>query len=108
MTLLASMVTALLLTLLLEIPFAYLWGVRKNGLILVILMNLLTNPVANLLWALAWQIGWATNWFILGLELGVVTVEGFCCRGIIKHPWPFALLINLFSYALGVWIQLIV
>ena len=41
----------------------------------------------------------------LVLEAAVVTAEGLCCRGVIRRPWLFALLVNLFSYSVGALIQ---
>ena len=103
--LLASMAAALALTLCFELLFALVWGVRKKGLLLVILMNLLTNPAVNLLWFLAWQIGWSSPLLLLGLEIMVVLIEGLCCRGMIRRPWLFALSINVFSYTMGELVQ---
>ena len=105
MSLALSMLTALTLTLVLELSFALVWGVRKRGLVLVILMNILTNPAVNLLWQLLYLVGWNTGWALIALEAAVVVVEGFCCRGIIRRPWLFALLVNAFSYGMGELLQ---
>ncbi len=90
---------SLLLTLLFELPFALAWGVRKRGLVLVILMNLLTNPAVVTLHYLT---GLTLIW-----ELAAVVTEGFCCRGMIRKPWLFALLINTFSYSMGELLQFV-
>ena len=58
MTMLLSMAAALGLTLVLELTFALIWGLRKKELLLVVLMNILTNPAVNLLYLLAYQVGW--------------------------------------------------
>ena len=80
MTLLSSFLTALFLTLAFELLFAWVWGVRKHGLLLVILMNILTNPAVNLLHYFAvYLLGWPAFWVILTLEAAVVITEGFCC-----------------------------
>jgi len=106
MTLLVSMFLALLLTLILELLFSLVWGVRKDGLLMVVLMNLLTNPAVNLLYYLAgFLLGWESIWLILALEAAAVLAEGFCCQGIIRRPWLFAILVNLFSYGTGELIQ---
>ena len=105
MPLALSMLTALTLTLVLELSFALVWGVRKQGLVLVILMNILTNPAVNLLWQLLYLVGWSTGWALILLEAAVVVVEGFCCRGIIRRPWLLALLVNAFSYGMGELLQ---
>lgn len=106
MNLLISFLTALGLTLVFELVFALIWGVRKEGLLLVILMNVMTNPAVNLLHFFAVSLlGWPPLWVVPLLELAVVIVEGICCRGIIRRPWLFVLLANGFSYTMGVIIQ---
>ena len=106
MSLLHATLAALALTLALELIFALVWGVRKEGLLVVGLMNLMTNPAANVLYYLGVQLlGCPPLWLTLALEAAVVAVEGICCRGIIRRPWLFALLVNLFSYGVGALIQ---
>lgn len=101
---LTAILAALALTLALELIFALAWGVRKEGLLVVALMNLMTNPAANVLYYLgARLLGLPPLW--LTLEAAVVAVEGVCCRGIIRRPWLFVLLVNLFSYGVGALIQ---
>ena len=69
-------------------------------------MNLMTNPAANVLYYFGVQLlGWPPLWLTLALEAAVVAAEGICCRGIIRRPWLFALLVNLFSYGVGALIQ---
>lgn len=109
MKLLLSMLWALLLTELLELGFAWLWGLRRRQLLLVLLMNLLTNPAANLLhYLLTVLMGWPALPVILSIELAVLLTEGFCCRGMIPKPWLFAALVNGFSYGAGLLLQTIV
>jgi len=106
--LLQSLWISLLLTLVLELAFALLWGVRKRGLLLVLLMNILTNPAVVLLHFLCTAfLGWTGFFPVLVLELAAITVEAFCCRGMIRKPWLFALCINLFSYTAGELLQLL-
>lgn len=103
---LLPMVKALLLTLTFELLFALVWGVRKDRLLLVVLMNIMTNPAVNLLHYLAvYLLGWPAFWVIPVLELAAVIAEGFCCKGVIRRPWLFAVLINAFSYSMGALIQ---
>ena len=102
MPLLWSMLTALALTLALELLFALFWGLRKQELLLVALMNLLTNPAVNLLYFFAVSLcGLPALPIVLVLEAAVFVTEGFCCRGMIRHPWLFSLCINGFSYGMG-------
>ena len=106
MSLLHAILAALALTLVLELVFALAWGVRKEGLLVAALMNLMTNPAANVLYYFGVQLlGWPPLWLPLALEAAVVAAEGICCRGIIRRPWLFALLVNLFSYGVGALIQ---
>lgn len=106
MNLAASLLTALALTLIFELLFALVWGVRKDGLMLVVLMNVLTNPAVNVLHYLAvYLLGWPALWVVLVLELAAVTAEGLCCKDVIRRPWLFAVLINAFSYSMGELIQ---
>ena len=103
---LLPMVKALLLTLTFELLFALVWGVRKDGLLLVVLMNIMTNPAVNLLHYLAvYLLGWPALWVIPVLELAAVIADGFCCKKMVRRPWLFAVLINAFSYSMGALIQ---
>ena len=105
--LLHSLLISLLLTLVLELLFALIWGIRKRGLILIILMNILTNPAVVLLHFFCTVfLGWTGFLPVLILELAAIVVEGFCCRGMIRKPWLFAFCINLFSYSIGELLQL--
>ena len=104
--LLLSLLISLSLTLLLEEAFALVWGLRGRDLGLVALMNVMTNPAAVTLWFLARRIlHWNGLWLVLLLEALVVLAEGLCCRGQIRRPWTFALLVNLFSYGMGQLLQ---
>ena len=103
---LTSLAVSLGLTLALELAFALVWGVRGRGLVLVALMNLLTNPpLVTLHWMVVRRLGLPSWPVTVILELAAVAVEGFCCRGVIRRPWVFALLINLFSFSAGALLQ---
>ena len=107
--LLHSLMISLLLTLVLELLIALVWGVRKKGLVLVILMNILTNPaeVLLLIQCVAF-LGWTGFLPVLILELAAILVEAICCRGVIRKPWLFAICANVFSYTLGELLQLLI
>ena len=108
MYLLSALAISLALTLLLELTFALLWGIRGKGLVLVILMNILTNPaVVTLHYICTAVFGWNEILPVLFLEMAAITAEGLCCRGMIQKPWKFAICINLFSYFAGEILQLI-
>lgn len=107
--LLYALAVSLTLTLALELLFALAWGVRGRALGLVALMNVLTNPAAVTLHFLALHVwNWPPVWTAVLVEVLVVLAEGLCCRGFIKRPWCFALLVNLFSYGCGLILQLFV
>ena len=103
---------SLLLTLLLEELFAFLWGLRgKRELGLVALVNCLTNPPVVLLYYTAAGL-WRWNWVLVTivLETAAVLVEWLCYRAYseqVRKPFLFALLINLFSYGAGCIINLL-
>ena len=103
---------SLLLTLVFEEGFALVWGLRgRRELGLVALVNVLTNPAVVLLYYTAtglWR--WNAIPVVIVLEAAAVLVEWRCYRAFsdqVKHPFLFALLINLFSYGAGCVINLL-
>jgi len=82
------------LTLLLELPMAYLWGIRGRDLITVLAANVMTNPLAVALYLYGVP--------QLPIELGVVIVEGFAYSlHFEKRPWLLALVSNALSWGIG-------
>lgn len=102
---LRSLALSLGLTLLLEIPVAFLLGVRrKEDLLLVGLVNILTNPIVVLICNL-FLLSTASPppWFlILPLELFAVLTEGFVYQKGLSyrrvHPFLLSLILNGISY----------
>lgn len=93
---------SLLLTLVIEIVIALIWGMRsKKRILLVILVNVLTNPVAVLLcWLGIPQ---------LPVELTVVLTEALVYKAPawkIPHPVLFAIVCNTASWGTGILIQM--
>ena len=85
---------SLALTLLFEVPIAWLWGLRGRQLLTVLVANVMTNPlaVALHLWGLPQ----------LPIELGVVLAEGLAYSlHFEKRPWLLALVSNALSWGLG-------
>lgn len=85
---------SLALTLLFELPVAYLWGLRGRQLLTVLAANVMTNPlaVALHLWGIPQ----------VPIELGVVLAEGFAYSlHFEKRPWLLALVSNALSWGLG-------
>ena len=108
MNLLISIVLALTITLVLEIVFSLTWGLRKQQLWMVVLMNILTNPAANTLYSfMTVYLGWPRLLPAILLEFAVVVVEGLCCRDFMEKPWSFVVLANIFSYTAGLLLQII-
>lgn len=94
---------SLLLTLVIELMIALLWGIRsKKQILLVVLVNVLTNPAAVLLcWLGIPQ---------LPVELAVVLAEALIYRDPawkIPHPVLLAVVCNVISWGTGILIQLI-
>lgn len=100
------LVISLFLTLVFEVTYALIWGVRgRHDLWLVILVNILTNPIVVFVhyWVMlrtGWNVGAAT----LLLEAGAILTEGVIywkCGKNISRPMLFSLSVNMFSYAVG-------
>lgn len=85
------------LTLLTEVPVAYLWGLRgRHDLTVAVLANVLTNPAAVTLAALG-----APVWL---LEAAAAGVEALCYRGCcerVRYPLLLSLCANAVSCGLG-------
>lgn len=97
--LLISLGVSLSLTLLIELIYALIWGVRGQDIWLVVLMNIMTNPVVVTIHFLF------PTFPVLILEAAVVGVEGLCARGRIRQPWLYALLANTLSFSVGLLLQ---
>ena len=86
------------LTLLLELPIAYLWGLRGRQLLTVAAANVMTNPLAVALYLYGVP--------QVPIELGVVLAEGFAYSlHFDRRPWRLALVSNGLSWAIGLAIQ---
>lgn len=82
------------LTLMIEVPIAWAWGLRGRELLTVLIANVMTNPLAVALHL--------TGIPQLPIELGVVLAEGFAySRHFEKRPWLLALVSNAISWGLG-------
>ena len=82
------------LTLLFELPVAYLWGIRGRQFLAVIAANLMTNPLAVSL-----HLAGIPQ---LPIEIGVVIAEGAAYSlHFDKRPWLLSLVSNAISWGLG-------
>ena len=86
------------LTLLFELPIAYLWGLRKRELLTVFMANLMTNPLAVALHLMGIP--------QIPIEIGVVLAEGAAYSlHFEKRPWLLALVSNAISWGIGLILQ---
>ena len=86
------------LTLLFELPIAYLWGLRRRALLTVLAANLMTNPLAVALHL--------TGIPQLPIEIGVVLAEGAAYSlHFEKRPWLLAVFSNAISWGIGLMLQ---
>ena len=86
------------LTLLIELPVAYLWGLRRRALLTVFAANLMTNPLAVALHLCGIP--------QLPIELGVVIAEGAAYSlHFDRRPWLLAIFSNAISWGIGLLIQ---
>ena len=101
------MLTALVLTVVIEAALAFLFGVRtRYGQGIVLLVNVITNPLLNaVLTVVSFYLSPAAYyWFLVPLELLVVLAEGRIYRSMLQNrmnPYLFSLLLNAGSYLIG-------
>ena len=82
------------LTLLLELPVAYLWGLRGRELVTVLVANVMTNPLA-----VALNLCGIPQ---VPIEIGVGLAEGLAYRlHFDKRPWLLSLVSNAVSWGIG-------
>ena len=87
------------LTLLIEVPIAYAWGLRGRELVTVIAANVMTNPLAVALHL--------TGIPQIPIEIGVVLAEGYAYSlHFDKRPWRLSLISNALSWGIGIIMQL--
>ena len=83
------------LTLAVELPIAYFWGLRRRKLVTVLLANVMTNPLA-----VALHLAGIPQ---MPIELGVVLGEGLVYSSQFeKRPWLLALVSNALSWGIGI------
>ena len=114
---LLSLGLSLVLTLVLELGFFLIVkaGTRnydKKDLLLVVMVNILTNPAVVLLYWLATLYTDLNRVIILApLEVLAVLVEGYVYSKYgrtFKHPYIFSVAANVFSFGMGILIQIII
>jgi len=108
---LVSLGVSLGLTLLFEGLFALLWGLRGRDLLLCALVNILTNPPL-VFCAVCWRhYGPPPQWLPIPILEGLaVWTEGYFYMRDgerIQRPWLLSLCANVFSYSLGLLINVL-
>lgn len=104
---LQGMEISLAMTLVLELAYALLWGVRgRHDLLLTVLVNVLTNPIVVFMvyYVRIRRFSMNTGLVTAGLETFAVVTEALLYRRFsrtIRRPWLFSLSVNAFSYAVG-------
>ncbi len=101
------MLTALVLTVVIEAALAFLFGVRtRYGQGIVLLVNVITNPLLNaVLTVMSFYISPAAYyWFLVPLEMLVVFTEGRIYKSMLQikmNPYLLSFLLNLGSWLIG-------
>ena len=106
MGLIESLLLSLGLTLLFELVFAFLLGIRKGkDFLLVALVNVVTNPPLVLILNLLQRRSLVSFPVILALELTAIAIEWLLYRKRLEYeklpPLVFSLLLNAISYTGG-------
>ncbi len=100
---------SLSLTLLAELLFALIWGIRKKDLLLVGLVNLLTNPLVVLVHGLLLPCGFLVHTLLPELwAMGTEAAIYHRKKNRIPYPVLFGILANALSYSTGFLLQLII
>ena len=109
--LIKSLIISLLLTIALETGFFLLTGKRdKKDFLLAVLVNILTNPVVVLsYYILVTYTSYNIHVIIIPLELFAIITEGYYYKKYgrtFRRPYLFSAAANMFSYWIGVIIQI--
>ena len=88
------------LTLAIELPIAYLWGLRGREMLTVAAANVMTNPLAVALHLCGGP--------QVSIELGVVLAEGAAYSlHFEKRPWRLAVISNAVSWGIGLLLNIV-
>ena len=110
-----AMGTSLVLTIVFELAFALICGIRRRkNLLLCVLVNVLTNPIVTCTYYYFKYYLHALPPFMTALtavlEISAVLAEWLVYKYVsdIKNPFAFSLGINCFSYFTGLAINMII
>ena len=98
------------LTLLVELPMAVLFGLRRRDLLAAVCINTLTNPAVVFLSLLLGTRFPNPFFWQLPIEAAVVAAEGLCyklCTDA-ESPWLLSFAANCASYSAGLLLQLLI
>ena len=101
---LLALAAALGLTIALELPVCLAFGMRKRGLLVCVLVNVLTNPLANLLRDVLVLYAHVPDIpVVIAVEAAAVIVEGFFYKRAAEARLPYlvSLAANAVSFGLG-------
>lgn len=103
-----TLILALLLTLVIEVPIGSLMIRSKSAVIPLILINILTNPALNALLMILFTltVSYTAYWITMVIgEIAVFIGEGFLIRALcdipIKRAFIISTVINAASFLLG-------
>lgn len=103
-----TLLSALLLTLALEVPLGTLLIKRKDSLVPLILINVLTNPALNLILTIIFSLTQSISLYWIAVLIGEIAVfigEGFLIRSLcnlsLKRAIIISTVINAVSLILG-------
>lgn len=105
MSVVASLVLSLGLTIIFELFFAFLWGIDKQYFRLVTVVNILTNPIVvscHIITRLHYPS--VLTYVTIVLEFLAIVTEGILYKrhSDMKFPMLFSVCANVFSYSVGV------
>lgn len=103
-TLLLCMAVSLLLTIAIEVTTGFILGARKEQLMIILAVNLLTNPAVNVIYqALCYYTDIHIVIITAVLEILAVTAEWLIYRrNDFERPFRLSLILNALSYFIGV------
>ena len=104
--LLYSLGVSLMLTIILEVGFFYLCGIReKKDIMLLVLVNILTNPLVVMIYFIILRYSdWNKIAVVIVLELLAVLTEGYYFKAYgktLRRPMLLSLGTNMFSFCIG-------
>ncbi len=95
---------SLLITLIIEIPIAYL---NKISVKYALMVNVVTNPMAVIIYYWSIYLQFNSTVTIILIEILVVLAEWLLYKNLHKKPFLLSVIINAISFGIGFLLQLI-